>query len=174
MSTQHFSTRPTLSPMAGNANSPVPIEVREPDFNKAIASVIWLRHHRQPTSRVFNCLVSNCPLCPTSSSTERPSSAKLGSVPRPKWRLTSEADQTQGRQLVDTVIDTLVELQIQSKEAITVDVIPAEEASRPITSVFSRPPPRHSGKSPLLLSILPDVVCQEGRFCHPSSVSSGN
>ncbi|XP_003731291.2 protein glass [Strongylocentrotus purpuratus] len=44
--------------------SPITIETQEPDFNKAIASVIWSRHHHQTPSTIFKCGVPNCPLCP--------------------------------------------------------------------------------------------------------------
>nr|XP_054767465.1 replication initiator 1-like [Lytechinus pictus] len=44
--------------------SPITIETQEPDFNKAIASVIWARHHHFTPSTIFKCGVPNCPLCP--------------------------------------------------------------------------------------------------------------
>eukprot|EP00057_Strongylocentrotus_purpuratus_P005446 XP_003730993.2 PREDICTED: zinc finger protein Xfin-like [Strongylocentrotus purpuratus] len=47
---------------------PITIETQEPDFNKAIASVIWSRHHHQTPSTVFKCGVPNCPLCPAADS----------------------------------------------------------------------------------------------------------
>ena len=53
--------------------SPISIATNEPDFNKAIASIIWSRHHGQATCTIFNCGVANCPLCPTRCSmTPRP------------------------------------------------------------------------------------------------------
>nr|AHN64748.1 Kruppel-like protein [Strongylocentrotus intermedius] len=48
--------------------SPITIETQEPDFNKAIASVIWSRHHSQTPSTIFKCGVPNCPLCPAADS----------------------------------------------------------------------------------------------------------
>nr|BAF81529.1 Kruppel-like [Hemicentrotus pulcherrimus] len=48
--------------------SPITIETQEPDFNKAIASVIWSRHHQQTPSTIFKCGVPNCPLCPAGDS----------------------------------------------------------------------------------------------------------
>ena len=46
--------------------SPISIATNEPDFNKAIASIVWSRHHGQAmTCTIFNCGVANCPLCPT-------------------------------------------------------------------------------------------------------------
>ena len=65
--TPEMATPPFTFPLAGSAEKPIPIEVVEPNFNKAIAAVIWARHHRQPTSSVFNCRVSNCPICPPAS-----------------------------------------------------------------------------------------------------------
>ncbi|NP_999662.2 zinc finger protein similar to Kruppel [Strongylocentrotus purpuratus] len=44
--------------------SPITIETQEPDFNKAIASVIWSRHRHETPSTIFKCGVPNCPLCP--------------------------------------------------------------------------------------------------------------
>ncbi|XP_041478475.1 replication initiator 1-like [Lytechinus variegatus] len=44
--------------------SPITIETQEPDFNKAIASVIWARHRHYTPSTIFKCGVPNCPLCP--------------------------------------------------------------------------------------------------------------
>ncbi|XP_030845701.1 zinc finger protein 879-like [Strongylocentrotus purpuratus] len=52
---------------------PISVEIHEPDFNKAIASVIWARHRRQTTSSIFNCHVSNCPLCKTTRAHDSPS-----------------------------------------------------------------------------------------------------
>ncbi|XP_030845822.1 zinc finger protein 420-like [Strongylocentrotus purpuratus] len=49
----------------------IPVEIHEPDFSKAIASVIWARHRRQPTLNIFNCHVSNCPLCQTTRAPDR-------------------------------------------------------------------------------------------------------
>ena len=46
----------------------IAIMTYEPDFSKAIASVIWSRHRRQTSCMVFNCNVTNCPLCPSTSS----------------------------------------------------------------------------------------------------------
>ncbi|XP_003730763.2 zinc finger protein 574 [Strongylocentrotus purpuratus] len=67
------ATLPVLLPMARSAAMPIPVKIHEPDFNKAIASVIWARHRRQPTSSIFNCHVSNCPLCQTTRAPDRPS-----------------------------------------------------------------------------------------------------
>ena len=53
----------------GHMYSPISIATNEPDFNKAIASIIWSRHHGQATCTIFNCSVANCPLCPTRGST---------------------------------------------------------------------------------------------------------
>ena len=43
----------------------IAIMTYEPDFSKAIASVIWSRHRRQTTCTMFRCNVANCPLCPS-------------------------------------------------------------------------------------------------------------
>ena len=60
-------------PCFGHMYSPISVATSEPDFNKAIASVIWSRHHDQATCSIFNCGVVNCPLCPpTASRTPRP------------------------------------------------------------------------------------------------------
>ena len=94
--TPEMATRPLTFPLAGSSAKPIPIEVVEPDFNKAIAAVIWVRHHRQPTSSVFNCRVSNCPLCPpASSSLPLPDTSQLKrkmsfQPPQKKKRKTSE------------------------------------------------------------------------------------
>ena len=53
----------------GHMYSPISVATSEPDFNKAIASIIWTRHHDQATCSIFNCGVVNCPLCPSSAST---------------------------------------------------------------------------------------------------------
>eukprot|EP00057_Strongylocentrotus_purpuratus_P016473 XP_011670947.1 PREDICTED: zinc finger protein 8-like [Strongylocentrotus purpuratus] len=67
------ATPPVFFPVPGSAAMPIPVEIHEPDFNKAIASVIWARHHRQKTSSIFNCHVSNCPLCQVTRAPDRPS-----------------------------------------------------------------------------------------------------
>nr|XP_054767126.1 zinc finger protein 271-like [Lytechinus pictus] len=151
-STQLLSARPTRSPIAGNANSPVPIEVREPDFNKAIASVIWLRHYRQPTSRVFNCLVSNCPLCPASSLTERSFSAKLRSVPQPRWRSTSEINQPK-------VVNWLIPSSTPSSSSMS-------HRKRPSSRTSSPPKKRLARSLPSSLDHRP-VTPESLRFCCP-------
>ena len=59
------------SPLSrGHMYSPISIATNEPDFNKAIASIIWCRHHGQTACTIFNCGVANCPLCPTPRPTE--------------------------------------------------------------------------------------------------------
>nr|XP_054765907.1 uncharacterized protein LOC129272836 [Lytechinus pictus] len=45
-------------------SSSIAIASYEPDFSKAIASIIWSRHRTQTTSVIFKCNVANCPLCP--------------------------------------------------------------------------------------------------------------
>ena len=61
----------------GHMYSPISIATNEPDFIKAIASIIWSRHHGQATCTIFNCGVANCPLCPTRGSmTPRPTEVK--------------------------------------------------------------------------------------------------
>eukprot|EP00057_Strongylocentrotus_purpuratus_P016472 XP_011670946.1 PREDICTED: zinc finger protein 300-like [Strongylocentrotus purpuratus] len=66
------TTLPVFFPVTGSATMPIPVEIHEPDFNKAIASVITARHRRQPTSSIFNCHVSNCPLCQATRAPGRP------------------------------------------------------------------------------------------------------
>ncbi|XP_041476390.1 uncharacterized protein LOC121424706 [Lytechinus variegatus] len=46
-------------------SSSIAIASYEPDFSKAIASIIWSRHRTQTTSVIFKCNIANCPLCPT-------------------------------------------------------------------------------------------------------------
>ncbi|XP_072179285.1 uncharacterized protein [Diadema setosum] len=75
-----------------NLLMPISIHTNEPDFNRAIASVIWSRHHQQTTCQIFNCHVPNCPLCPgaprLSAPTPdvRPAIQQLTDIPKPSAR----------------------------------------------------------------------------------------
>eukprot|EP00057_Strongylocentrotus_purpuratus_P025000 XP_011679474.1 PREDICTED: uncharacterized protein LOC105445522 [Strongylocentrotus purpuratus] len=69
--------------------SSIAITSYEPDFSKAIASIIWSRHRTQTTCVIFKCNVNNCPLCPSDivNSTSTPSSKRVTRSQRRKFVL---------------------------------------------------------------------------------------
>ena len=99
----HFRSRPCFDAdclqaassllSLGHMYSPISIATNEPDFNKAIASIIWSRHHGQATCTIFNCGVANCPLCPPTaprdSVTPRPTEVKRCDSPKTTSRKSS-------------------------------------------------------------------------------------
>ena len=115
--------------------SPISIETNEPDFNKAIASVIWSRHHGQATCTIFNCGVANCPLCPTRGSmTPRPT--EVEGIQRRDSPKTNTRRSTVVNWLVSSTSspqDTGARIpQIQS--IITQQIRPSVSAMSPVTS----------------------------------------
>eukprot|EP00057_Strongylocentrotus_purpuratus_P024992 XP_011679466.1 PREDICTED: uncharacterized protein LOC105445520 isoform X1 [Strongylocentrotus purpuratus] len=80
----------------------------EPDFSKAIASIIWSRHRTQTTSVIFKCNVANCPLCPSEdveSATTRTSKRLMRSQRRNFVRAKRSVGQKNGKSTTALVAD---------------------------------------------------------------------
>lgn len=80
----------------------------EPDFSKAIASIIWSRHRTQTTSVIFKCNVANCPLCPSDdveSATTRTSKRLMRSQRRDFVRAKRSAGQKNSKSTTASAAD---------------------------------------------------------------------
>ncbi|XP_011670946.2 zinc finger protein 835-like [Strongylocentrotus purpuratus] len=130
------TTLPVFFPVTGSATMPIPVEIHEPDFNKAIASVITARHRRQPTSSIFNCHVSNCPLCQATRAPDRPLVEGKRSS-RPQQVKASETDQP-------SVVNWLIPSSTPTPSL----VADRRRASSKTSSPSSSPPRKRSTPSP--------------------------